>query len=386
MMHIENIPPSECTGCGGCVAVCPKDAVKMGTDEYGSFRPQIDEHKCIHCQRCTQFCAKIHAAPKNAPSQVYGAVGNDPDLVRKSASGGVFATVASALVAQKGQVYGAVSQCSEGKLQVYHTCASDAREMEKMQGSKYVQSRAWEVYRAVSHSLQKGETVLFTGTPCQVAAVKAYTGDPENLITMDLVCHGVPAAQMLNEALSLFAKRLGGKVADFAFRDKSREKQYTSRLVLRKGRGTKTYFVRARYLSFYDAFLKSDNLRESCYSCRYAGMDRVSDLTVGDYWGMEKHHSHQMQDRTDWSCVLVNTEKGKAFLSQYGENLTLVESKPQWAAEENRQLRAPSEKGAGRARLLELYKKGGYKAVEKAFVKENGGALRYRLRLYRSLK
>ena len=386
MMHVENISPNECTGCGGCVAVCHRDAVTMGTDEYGNYRPQIDVSKCVHCQKCTQFCAKIHAAPKTAPLQVYGAVGNDPDLVRKSSSGGVFATVATSLIAQKGQVYGAVSHCSDGKLQVYHTQASDAQEIKAMQGSKYVQSRAWEVYRAVSHSLQKGETVLFTGTPCQVAAVKTYTGDPHNLITMDLVCHGVPAAQMLNEALTLFVKRLGGKLTDFSFRDKSNVKQFTSRLVLRKGRGTKTYFVRARYLSFYDAFLKSDNYRDSCYSCSYAGMDRVSDFTVGDYWGMEKHHSHQMQDRADWSCVLVNTEKGEAFLTQYGKNLTLVESTPQWVAEKNGQLRAPSEKGVGRARLLELYKKGGYKAVEKDFIRESGGALRYRLRLYRSFK
>lgn len=386
MMHVENISPNECTGCGGCVAVCHRDAVTMGTDEYGNYRPRIDETKCVNCQKCTRFCAKIHAASKAAPLQAYGAVGKDGDLVRKSASGGVFATVATALIAQKGQVYGAVSQCFEGKLQVYHTCASDAREMEKMQGSKYVQSRAWEVYRAVSQRLQKGETVLFTGTPCQVAAVKAYTGDPQNLVTMDLVCHGVPATQMLNEALTLFAKRLGGKLTDFSFRDKSREKRYTSRLTLRKGRRTKTYFVRARYLSFYHAFLQSDNFRESCYSCSYAGMERVSDITVGDYWGMEKHHSHQMQDRTDWSCVLVNTQKGKAFLEQYGKDLTLVESKPQWVAEENKQLRAPGEKGPHRARLLELYKKGGYKAVEKDFIKENGGALRYRLRLYKSFK
>lgn len=386
MKHIENIPQNECTGCGGCIAVCPKDAVTMGTDEYGNYRPQIDPHKCVDCQRCTQFCAQIHAAPKKAPLQVYGAVGNTADLVGKSSSGGVFATVAAALIEQKGQVYGAASQCVEGKLQVYHQGASNIREMQKMQGSKYVQSRAWEVYRAVSRSLQKGQTVLFTGTPCQAAAVKAYTGDPDNLITMDLVCHGVPAAQMLNEALALFAKRLRGKVTDFAFRDKSKEKQFTSRLTLRKGRGTKTYFVRARYLSFYNAFLQGDNYRESCYSCRYAGMDRASDITIGDYWGMQKHHSHQMQGREDWSCVLVNTEKGSAFLAQYGKDLTLVESKPQWVAEQNGQLCAPSAKGPHRARLLALYKKGGYKAVEKAFVKENGGPLRYRRRLYKSLR
>jgi coenzyme F420-reducing hydrogenase beta subunit len=259
-----------------------------------------------------------------------------------------------------------------------------------MQGSKYVQSEAWRSYPDVTEALKAGKTVLFSGTPCQVAAIKALTGDPENLVTVDVVCHGVPPLKMLNDYLGVLSGYLQGEIRDFRFRDKACQKQYAARIDTDNHGKSKRVYLKSSLLSFYAYFLKGTFFRENCYSCPYAGINRVSDITIGDYWGIEQFHggqfrSGEMPRRNDWSCVLVNTSKGEAFLRDHGEALMLYPSRLEWVVQKNQQLKEPVKRPKNRDFQRKLYKESGYRAVEAAFVQENGGKLRFGLRMIRNI-
>lgn len=369
---------AKCAGCGACMTACPVQAISMKRDLYGHPFPEICENICIQCGKCVTVCNFIKPGESTKTQKAYAATGKNIRLVNKSASGGVFATLAAAACADGVKIAGAVMDLTEGQADVYHLLSNKKEDLQRMQGSKYVQSEAWRCYDAVIQSLKAGQRVLFSGTPCQVAAIKRLTGDPQNLITMDLVCHGVPSQQMLNDYLSILAKRFGGKVQQFVFRDKSCKKDYCARI---DTSAKKKIFLGSHYLSFYKYFLEGEIYRESCYACPYATMQRGSDITIGDYWGVEQFHD--VPSNKKWSCILVNTEKGETFLSSYGADMILIATEPKWIAQNNRQLVAPSTKGTKRETILKQYRQGGYPAIEANFVAHFGGKMRF---FWRNLK
>jgi len=382
--------PADCSGCGACAAACPKQAITMQPDQQGCLYPVISQESCIQCGKCLQVCG-YKAGEGTVSLCAYGAVGKTEDIVSNSASGGVFATLAASCMEQGGMAAGAVMDLEQNSVAVYHILSGDMEDISRMQGSKYVQSQAFCCYKDVQKTLRTGKKVFFSGTPCQVSAIKKLTGDPENLITADLICHGIPPAEMLGGFIKVLGKRFRGEVKGLCFRDKTSPKSFTARIQIQKGRKTKIYRLRPQYLSFYQHFLEASTYRETCYQCPYACMKRVSDLTLGDYWGVEKYHAEDMKsgtipDRRDWSCVLVNTEKGRAFLETCGKDLLLFPTKAEWVAQTNRQLREPSTKGQQRDQILQAYTQGGYAAVERQFIRDKGGALRFYRRMYRSMR
>lgn len=379
-----------CSGCGACMAACPQKAITMQHGENGCLYPMIDHDLCIRCGKCLRICEYSSGRVAGCqPQAVYAAVGKQADLVQQSASGGLFATLAMAWIAQGGVVAGAVMDCNDG-VQVYHMLTDQANAVLRMQGSKYVQSDAWRCYAAVQEAVRGGKRVLFSGTPCQTAAVRSLTGNPENLVTMELICHGVPPVRMLDEYARILSRRFRRHLTNFTFREKRIPKSFCARLDMMRGRKKSSFYLRSHELSFYKYFLEGAIYRENCYTCPYARLERASDLTIGDYWGVEKYHAADinggaMEKRRDWSCLMVNTAKGEQLLSAFGQNLTLHPSQLVWAAAENHQLRHPTQKPAGREDILRRYEQGGYAAVEAAFIRKNGGWLRYFLQVMKQL-
>lgn len=381
---------ADCCGCGACLAVCPVQAITMEEDKYGCMYPKIDASRCVHCGKCTRVCQYTKPLKENLPVAAYAAVGTCEERVKNSASGGIFAALANSCVDKGGFAAGAVMDCSNSQADVYHLLSREETDLCRMQGSKYVHSDAWKCYSEIVQTLKAGKTVLFSGTPCQVAAVKALTGDPENLFTVDVICHGVPPQRMLNDYLKILSRRFHGQITEFRFREKTCGKQFTAGILLQRAEKAKRVYLKSTYLSFYRYFLSGAIYRENCYSCPYAGSSRVSDITIGDYWGVDLFHGEAlrsgcMPDRKDWSCVLVNTEKGARLLAEYGEQIDLYPSRWEWAAQKNQQLREPSKPGKDRNGILKLYAEAGYEAVEAAFVKENGGRLRFFRRMIRNI-
>lgn len=381
----------DCSACGACYAVCPKKAIEMVEEKDGFKYPRINETLCVRCGLCEKICLQRETEQRNFPLQAFAAVGKNEKMVRRSASGGVFAAVASQIVAENGAAAGAVMEKDGGSFRVYHQLTGNIADLAAMQGSKYMQSDAWECFAEVAEAVRSGQRVLFSGTPCQVSAVKRLTGDPDNLITMDLICHGVPSARMFNEYAAILGKRFGGQLARIRFRDKESGKNFYPAMDIERQGRSRTYCFSSSLMSFYKLFLSGSIYRENCYSCPYASLRRVSDLTIGDYWGVEEAHAGdfaqgRMEKRSDWSCILVNTGKGRRLIESCADEMTLIESRPEWAAKKNAQLNAPSIKPDNRDAVMQRYAEGGYGAVERAFVKTHGGALRYSWRLIKNIK
>lgn len=381
MKHIT-IQKEKCCGCGACAAVCGKKAITLQEDADGIWYPSVDEEKCIQCSLCLKACA--YTAPKgsNVPLEAYGAKVKDCEVHKRSASGGVFAAIARRSM-ETGYAAGAVMELGSDPA-IFHMVSNSPDDIPRMQGSKYVQSHADTCYPEIKRLLREGKQVVFSGTPCQVDAVKRITGSPENLLTVDLVCHGVPSQKLFLECLDGFGKLLHRPIRDFVFRDKSTAKDW--RCSLTAGAGGKRKVLSARFVSYYHYFLTGASYRENCYSCPYANLHRASDLTIGDYWGIENHHASETGESSKgWSAVLVNTEKGKQLLTCCAEDLLLIPTKTEWIQEQNKQLNHPSRKSPERQVFLDSYRKGGYPEIEKQFRKQNGGQLRFCYRLLKDI-
>lgn len=380
--------PENCCGCGACSIVCCVQAISMRPSADGCKYPVIDEECCIQCGKCIAVCKEISALSKNQPMEAYAAVGRCEEMVKSSASGGIFATLAQKQLEDEAWIAGAIMDCNAEDVEVRHLLSKRFEDLPRMQGSKYAQSDAWKCYQDVLKVLSAGERVLFSGTPCQVAAVKKLSGDPDNLVTIDLICHGVPPVQMLSEYIKLISKKFGIKIKQIIFRDKTCAKNFCARMEVVCNKKKKNCFLSSSYFSYYKYFLKGTIYRESCYNCPYAQMERTSDITIGDYWGIAEKHkkdfeSGKIEKRRDWSCLLLNTQKGKDYLMQYQHALQLIPSCTEWIAEGNRQLVAPSQKAGDRQQILQLYQNEGYQAIEDAFARASGGKLRF---YWRALK
>lgn len=377
---------TDCCGCGVCQIICPRNAITMEPNKYGFLYPKIDQKLCIECGGCKRVCAYQNVSNYNIPQNSFAGISKREDILKKSASGGVFASIAKDFISDGGWVCGAVMDFKYGKGECYHLVSNHLKDIERMQGSKYVQSSILFAFKKIQNLLKQGEKVLFCGTPCQVDVLRRLTNDSKNLYTIDIICHGVPSLMMFNDFLNnnIFFKQ---QLIDFIFRDKSSKILFCARKTIQIKRKI-IHITRPAYLlSYYHYFLKSTIYRENCYSCPYATKERISDLTIGDYWGIKKVFEKEVEMgiidiRKTWSCVILNTYRGKQLLEQYGGDLILHKSSFENIAFGNAQLNHPSVKSTDRKKILELYSENGYSAVEKDFrqtmgIKYYGLLLRY---------
>lgn len=361
----------ECCACESCLNACPKQAISIYEDENGFRYPQIDASRCIECGLCERVCAFQNIKEVNTPQAVYVASSLDCSQLEKSASGGIFAAIASRFIEEGGAVCGSHLHVKQGRVQVEHIIVERKEDIEKLQGSKYVQSSINDSYRQIRRLLINGRRVLFSGTPCQCAGLKAFLRkEYENLYLVDIICHGVPSLSFFNSYLDYkFACK--ADISNFAFRDKSMGWGLYGRVDFINGQSR---LIPAGLSSYYSLFLDSQIYRENCYECKYASDNRPGDLTLGDYWGIEKEHpelitSGKYKHDKGVSAVIINTEQGRKLFETVSEKIVCDPSTYEGVVKRNKQLVAPSKKGKYYNEIFSLYRKCGYAAVDKFFRK-----------------
>lgn len=359
----------KCSGCGLCETVCPAQAIKMEYDKSGFIYPVIQKEKCIDCGLCERKCV-VKTVSVEYPRTCYAGVHLDEKIRAKSSSGGMFAALAEYTLEQGGVVFGA-AVVPKGKIvTVKHIMIKNKEELKKLQGSKYVQSDIRECYTNVKQQLAEGKKVLFSGTPCQVAAMKNYLGkEYDDLLLVDLVCHGTPS--ILHWEKSIEEKLQNDeKVSAVSFRGKEGYMQGEIEFKTEADRIRKENYS-FRNDSYYSMFLNADSYREGCYQCQYARPERDGDITIGDFWGFEKAYDRAQIEKDAKisleegnSLIAVNTEKGLSICNKLnGEKMWLYAADYEEAVKYNPQLSQPSKKGKNRALFLTLYKIGGWKLV-----------------------
>ncbi len=357
----------QCCGCNACEMICGKKAITMIEDKDGFRFPQIDADKCVGCGSCLKVCCIGNDVILQKPERVYAASYKNKDISAKSASGGIFAAFAKQVLAEGGIVFGSAYTKT---FDVEVEPIEKVEELPKLQGSKYVQSSMNDSYQKVKRELQSGREVLFCGVPCQVEALKHYLGRSyENLLLVDVVCHGVPSNKMLKDYLSFLSKKKQMEVESIQFRTKTKGQNVYGEIAYRQEP------LISYKSSYYKLFLNCQTFRDSCYHCKFAGTERPGDISLCDYWGIEDEHPDFMKEvekkgLAGISAVMLNSEAGKTFFAKIEPDFVLKESTVEQVAKHNPQLQAPSVETSERKQVLECYRQGGYQAVDDFYFKK----------------
>lgn len=304
----------DCCGCSACASICPVNAITMIEDAKGFLYPEISGKKCVECGKCVQACPLKRRKDSMEPDlQIAYAIKNKDEYIRiNSSSGGFFYTLANYILESAGVVYGAVF---DNEFQVMHMRGVDREKLQKMQGSKYLQSNMGNIFKSVKKDLIDGKMVLFTGCPCQIDGLKNYLINvrQDKLLTCDLICHGVNSPKFWKDYLDYIRKQ--ENVISISFRDKSSGwRNPTLKVQMQQ----KNYMEIDTYDCFFQAFYSGNILRPSCFSCKYANLYRKADITMGDFWGIENVYP-EMDDNKGVSLVIVNTRKGKKVFSEISD-------------------------------------------------------------------
>lgn len=358
-----SILKKSCTACGACVQKCPKSCITMKEDENGFLFPHVDVEKCIGCGLCDRVCHLNTDMRNDETETAFACVHRSNEVLKKSTSGGAFTAIAEIIFARGGVVYGCAYVTP---VETRHIRIDLQENLQKLRGSKYVQSTIGDSYRQALEDLRAGKWVLFTGTPCQIAGLKAFLGKPyDTLITADIICHGVPSAAYFRKFIAWYEKKYRCSVVEFDFRSKNNFGWSCAGICRTENFGhiknRKVYYFDNYY---YDYFLRGEIYRDSCYSCKYTNLYRPGDFTLGDFWGAEGQKL-DFNATDGCSLVLLNTEKAKSIfkeLNMYSDKADLT-----FAVANNAQLREPSKYTELRKTLLREYRECSAEEIQKRF-------------------
>lgn len=367
-----------CTGCGACVVSCKVNAIRMLPDEFGFIYPQIDSSVCIDCGKCAQICSENLDTKVNYVKHAYVAYSSENKIRNEAASGGVFASLANYIIEDGGVVCGASMNYCDDRIKCEHILVDRKTELHSILGSKYVQSDCCLVFPQIKKILKEGRMVLFGGTSCQVAALYKYLGKKNiyNLLTVDLICHGVPSSQFFNDYVKYIEKKKAVSVQGFSFRKKTDSNiQYVETIKFGTG-DEQRIFIPAQKSSYYRLFLMGESYRNSCYNCEYASLNKPADITVGDYFELnddypDLYNKIQSENGCGVSCIVTNTQKGEDWLSKSCNYLYKFEVDIKVVQNSHAQLCGPMKYSKVRKNIFEHYSKSGYESVEKFFMKRD---------------
>lgn len=295
-----------CTGCHACSNICPKQCITMEADSEGFLYPKVDLDSCVDCGLCEKVCPVLNKLKVENEPRAYACYNKNEQIRLESSSGGIFTLIAEQVINDSGVVFGVGL---DKALTALHSYVETKEQLKAFRGSKYVQSKIGETYKKAEAFLNQNKKVLFTGTPCQIAGLKAYLQkDYDNLICVDIICHGVPSPKVWEKYLSYQEKLVGAKAQGAHFRHKNKGWNRFS-MALEFKNGDKQIQTLDKDL-YMQAFLKDTCLRPSCYKCNFKTLHRQSDITIADFWGIEKVLP-KLDDDKGTSLLLVNSVKGK---------------------------------------------------------------------------
>lgn len=346
----------QCTACYACINACPKKCISMTKDKKRqALYPEIDYNICINCGACTKACPSLNTPQLNKPSKVFAAVSKDEEIYVNSTSGGVAFSLSKKIIEDGGVVY---STSYTDNLEVVLKRYKNIDDLKKSQGSKYLHSHINNAYRQIKEDLINNTTVLFIGLPCQVAGLYGFLNHKkfDNLLTIDLICHGTPDYTIFNEYSKYILKAKYNKAVYAKFRESTSDGiNYTINYV---GNNENSLSNNPHRQNIYIThFLDGIIYRENCYNCIYARPERVSDITLGDFWGLEEN-ALEINIQRGVSCVLLNTEKGANFFYNNIDDFYTAEKSFDDVAEKNKQLKHPTEKNKYYYRFEKLLTKG----------------------------
>lgn len=314
---------NRCTGCEACANSCPKGCISMVENAEGFLFPKIDSGKCIGCELCEKACPVLNEIPINKTQddiKVYALIHKDGAVRAASSSGGAFSAIAEYVLEQGGVVFGAAF---DKNFDVEHIGIEKIEDLGKLRGSKYVQSRIGDSFKQAKVYLKEGRLVFFTGTACQTSGLIGYLGrDYENLITQDLICHGVPSPLAWRKYIELYQRWAKSKVEHIFFRDK--KYGWHDWHVYFRFRNGESYYKNQQADMMVSAFLTGSCSRKSCYDCPFKQKYRLADITLADYWGIEKI-SPELDDDRGISSIYVNSPKGQRILEAISDRVILRE-------------------------------------------------------------
>lgn len=292
----------DCCGCGACAQRCPHNAIELIQDNEGFLYPQIDESICIDCGLCERVCPIINQELPSEPIKTFAAKNNDENIRQLSSSGGIFTLLATKVINNGGVVFGAIFNA---KWEVEHDYTDTIEGIAKFRGSKYVQSKINNNYILAEEYLKDGKQVLFSGTPCQIAGLKRFLRkEYENLICVDIICHGVPSPFIWQKYLEQYNST---ELSSISFRDKTNSwKRYE--VVIRQGEKTLIREDIGKNI-YMKLFLSDLCLRPSCSNCSSKSGKSKSDITIADFWGIQHLH-HDFDDDKGCNLILINSKKG----------------------------------------------------------------------------
>lgn len=353
--------PGNCCGCSACADACPTSSIDMVSDAEGFIYPKVKIEECISCGKCKSACPILGAnQAKNIVKDniAYAYVSKSNETVRTSSSGGAFSMIMDGIASRYSDfvIIGAAFDGTEVK----HLSATDRASAEIFKKSKYIQSNTNGIYKLAKEKLTQKSMVMFSGTPCQIAALKCYLGrDYENLLTVDIVCHGVPSQIVFSEYITEMEQKNGSKVIAVEFRHKRdfdgvKTNPRTINLYFDNGKCMNMDMSQSEFLyAYYTGLI----YRPSCAICKFACPSRTGDITLGDYWGIEKIQP-SLNSLRGVSLVRFNTQKGNFLIEQFKKNGLFIETEWDFACAENHQLSFPSNPHRNHDKFMRLRKKG----------------------------
>lgn len=349
-MSVASKSKAGCCGCNACAEICPKHCINMVKDAKGFLYPKVDTASCNNCGLCIKCCPwEKNNVTFHAPLKAFAAWNRNHDEYLASSSGGAAHVLSLHILSLGGVVYG----CTSDDMKIRHIRVTKQEELYKLQGSKYVQSDVCGLYKQVKTDLKASIPVLFIGTPCQVAGLKNYIKNiPEHLFLVDLICHGVPSQQMLHEHISRIAK---GRTAErLSFRKGQTFRMEIRGTSMRYGVAKPWHYACEPHKDmYYRAFLNGISYRESCYHCKFAQPERVGDITIGDFWGLQEREKFPPETKEGISVLLPSSIKGLQLIFSIKSALHITERSISEAIKGNTQLRRSSIQGR-RSRLFGL--------------------------------